>query len=139
MSEGCGHHPTRSAVSLRRQPSSYSLDRLEQRFGRERLREISDASGFHRGCANRIAVIGGNEDNRQRDPRLAQPVPDLYSRLAVQLDVENDADRLLEIVVILKRLCRLKKQALVSVLSQQPFEAFENARIIVDHKNTFSI
>src|SRR6516225_949203 len=139
MSEGCGQRLARRAVSLCRQPSSYSLNRFEQRFGRERLREISDASGFHRGCANRIAVIGGNEDDRQRNPRLAQPVPDLYSRLTLQLDIENDADRLLEIVMILKRLCRLKKQALVSMLSQQPFEAFENAWVIVDHKNTFSI
>jgi hypothetical protein len=66
-------------------------------------------------------------------------MPNLYSRYAIQLNVEDNADRIVEIVVSLERLGGLKQQAVVAVLSEQPFEAPENARIIVNHENESSI
>jgi hypothetical protein len=118
-----------------RKPHRRTLDRLNERPRRERLCQVRNAPRLHRGRANGIAVVGGNVDHRERDPGLGQPVPDLDSGLAIQLDIENDADCSGEIVVILKRLCGLKEQTVVAVLSKQPFKALENARIIVDYKD----
>src|SRR5271156_5456270 len=91
-----------------RKPHRRTLDRLNERPRWERLCQVRNAPRLHRCRANGIAVVGGNVDHRERDPGPGQPVPDLYSRLAIQLDIENDADRSGEIVVILKCLCGLK-------------------------------
>jgi hypothetical protein len=134
-----GEHRRAEIPASLGQPGSHSFDRLKERMCRKRLCQISDTSRRHRGRANGIAVVGGDVDHRQGDSRLAEPVSDLYSRLAVQLDIENNADRPGEIIVILKRPRGLKEHAVVAVLPEQPLEASENARIIVNHKNESSI
>src|SRR5882724_2385381 len=66
-------------------------------------------------------------------------MPQLYSGFIVQIDIEDDAESLIEIITFLQRLCGLKQNAIEAVLAQQPLHPLERARIIVDDKNGFSL
>src|SRR5437879_5530961 len=66
-------------------------------------------------------------------------MPHLYSGLIVQIDIEDDAESLIEIITFLQRFCRLKQNAIEAVLAQQPLHPLERARIVVDDKNDFSL
>src|ERR1700730_7672505 len=98
------------------QPSSHFFDRLNERLCRKWFCQIGDTSGLHRRRTNGVAIVGSDVDHRQRDPGFSQSIPDLYSRLAVQLNVENNANRLPEIIVSLKCLRRLKEKTVVAGL-----------------------
>jgi len=63
----------------------------------------------------------------------------LYSGIAVQVDVQNDAEGLIEMIILLQRLCGLKQNAIEAVLTQQPIDSLEGAGIVIDHKNSFFV
>ena len=98
-------------------PGRRLLERLDQRPRRERLCEIGDASGFHRGHANGGVVVRGDVDDRHGNSRSLETVPQFDPGLVVQVDIENDANRRFEIVVILKRLRRRKQDAVVTIVA----------------------
>jgi hypothetical protein len=65
-------------------------------------------------------------------------VPHVDTGLVIEVDIENDAKRLFEIVVILKRLSRRKRETVVPVLPQQTLHPLERPGIIINDKNCFS-
>src|ERR1700732_1680317 len=89
------------------QPSSHFFDRLNERLCRKWFCQIGETSGLHRRRTNGIAVVGSDVNHLQRNPCFVQSVSDVYSRLAVQLDVKNNANPLVEVPMSLKLLCRL--------------------------------
>jgi hypothetical protein len=66
-------------------------------------------------------------------------MPHLDPGNAVQLDVKNDANALLELVAAFKRLRGVEKQAFVAILSQQALESSEDTWIVIDDKNELLI
>src|SRR5262252_4570101 len=55
--------------------------------------------------------------------------------VVLEIDIENDADRLLEVVVVLKGLRRFEQHAVVAVLFQKPLDTPEHAGVVIDHKH----
>ena len=53
-----------------------------------------------RGQTVRLAVIAGDKDNRRSDTLIRKRPPQFDTGLAVQIDIDDDADRVTEIVVI---------------------------------------
>src|ERR1700733_10931580 len=78
------------------------LKRLNQRLRRERLCEVGDASGFKRSHADGRVVVPSDVDDRDRTSRSFEVIPQLYTGLIVQVDVENDTTRFFEIAVVPK-------------------------------------
>jgi hypothetical protein len=115
------------------------LKRLDQRLRRERLCEVGDASGFKRGRADGKTVVPGDVDDRDGNSRSFEAIPQLYTRLIVQIDVENDTTRFFEIAVVSKSFRRLKQQAAIAAFPQQPFHAPQDAQVVIDDKNDFSV
>src|SRR4051812_47858840 len=84
------------------QPCRDFPDRLDQGLCRKRLDQIGDASRFHRGHADSMVVVRRDVDDRQRYPGRLQAMPDLDAGLMIEVDIEDDAKRVLEIIVILE-------------------------------------
>ena len=61
----------------------------------------------------------------------------LNAGIIVEMDVENDADRLFEIVVPLKRIGGRNQHGVVAVLPKEPSEPPQHARVVIDHKHQF--
>src|ERR1700757_581256 len=57
----------------------------------------------------------------------------------LEVDIEDNASRLCEIVVLLKRLGRRKRHAVVAMLSQEPLNTSEHSGVVVDHKDELSL
>jgi hypothetical protein len=94
-----------------------SLERLDQRIRGERLCEIGEAPGLKRGHANGRVVLRGHVDDRHRNPRSFETMSQLDARSILQIEVENDANRVFEIVVIFESIRRWKQEGVVTVLS----------------------
>lgn len=120
---------------LMRSRGRHSFDRLDQRLRSEWLRQIGNASGLDGGSPNGVVVIGRDVDDRQGNARIDQPISHLDPRNAIQLDIENDADRRIEIIAALERLRRVEQGAVKAVLFQQAFESLQNADVVVDNKD----
>jgi hypothetical protein len=58
--------------------------------------------------------------------------------IITKIDVENDANCLIEIVVPLKCRGRRKRHAIIAMLSQEPLDAPEHAGVVINHKHDFS-
>src|ERR1700739_4371755 len=84
------------------------LKRLDQRRRRERLCEVGDASGFKRSQAGGRVIVPGDVDERDGNSRSLETIPQLYTGLIVQVDVENDTTRFFEVAVVSKSLRGLK-------------------------------
>ena len=114
---------TRRAIGLKiyAKPGRGLLKRPDQRLRRERLCQVGDTSGFQGGHANGMVVVGGDINDRNGNSRGFEAPPHLDPGLVVQVDVENDAKRLVEVAVILKSLCRLEQHAVIAMLPQQSF------------------
>jgi hypothetical protein len=93
------------------------VDRLNQGLRSERLRKISDAARFDCGRAKSGIVIGSDVNNWQQNARRFETVPQLDSGFVVQVDVENDATRRTEIVVVLELFDGRKYDAVITVLA----------------------
>ncbi|WP_441300155.1 hypothetical protein [Bradyrhizobium sp.] len=124
-----------SAPILMSAGGRHSLNRFDQRFRSKWLRQIGNAPGFDGGSPNRVIVVGRDVDDRQGNARIDQSMAHLDPRNAIQLDVENDADRCIEIVAALERLRRVEERAIKAVLLQQAFDALQNADVVVDDKD----
>jgi hypothetical protein len=64
-------------------------------------------------------------------------MPHLNSGLVVQVDVQNDAKRFVEIAMILKSRRRLKQQAVIAVRPQQSLHASQHALVVVHNEDEF--
>src|SRR3954449_3023216 len=100
-----------------------SLDCLYKRLRRERLCQVGYTSRFNRRQVVHLAVIAGNIDDRRRDAIARKRPSQLDTGLAVQIDIDDDADRLIETVVIEQRLRRTKQRGVEAVLPQEPLDA----------------
>ena len=65
-----------------------------------------------------MAVICSDINDRNGDSSGLEAVPQLDPGLIVQVDIENNAKGLVDIVVILESLSRLEQHAVIAVLSQ---------------------
>src|SRR3982074_2652548 len=66
-------------------------------------------------------------------------MPQVDSGLMVQVDVKYDANHIFEIVVAFKSLRGGKQDAVVPVFPQQPLQAPEGTRIVIDNKDGISV
>ena len=66
-------------------------------------------------------------------------MPQFDPRFIVQVDIENDAKRFVEIVVVLKSLRGWKQDRIVTVFAQKALYAPAHAGMVIDHKYNFSI
>ena len=57
----------------------------------------------------------------------------------MQVDVENDAGRSIEIGVAFKSLRGRKQDGFVGVMLEQPLNALQHCGVVIDHQNEFSI
>ena len=73
---------------------SSSLDRLNERLRPEGFGQVGDASRFDRGGAASLAVVAGNIYHRRRDAAVLKQSAQFDPRFAVQIDIDNHADRL---------------------------------------------
>ena len=88
-----------------------------------------------RSSANGWAIIPGDVDDRHRNVRFFETVPQLDTRNTAQVDVENDANHPVEIAVICEGFRRGKQQAFVAQLSQQSRYAPQHHRVVIHDKN----
>ncbi len=86
-----------------------------------------------------MVVVSGDVNNRNGTSSGFQATPHLDAGHIVQIDVQNDTKRLIEIAVILKCLCRLEQHAVIAMLSQQPFHTPQRARVVIHYKYGFSV
>ena len=121
------------------EPSRCLLDRLDQRLCRERLCEIGEASGFQRSHPDGRIIVRGDVDNGHGNARRFETMPQVDAGFIVQVDVEDDAKRFFEIVVVLKGLGRREQDTFVTVFTQQSLYAPERAGVIIDDKDDISI
>jgi hypothetical protein len=52
----------------------------------------------------------------------------------IEIDVEHDANRLVEITMLLKGISRRKRHAVIAMLSQEPLDASKHAGVVIDDK-----
>jgi hypothetical protein len=63
-----------------------------------------------------MVVIDGDINDRNRNSRGLEAAPHLDPGLIIQVDVEDDAERPADVVVILKSLSRVEQHAVIAVL-----------------------
>lgn len=117
------------------QPGRCFLKRLDQRLRRERLCEIGDASGFQRSHPGAKVVIRSYVDDRHGNSSSFEIMPQFNAGLAIQVDVENDANRFFEIVMVFKSLRGREQDTLVTELPQQSLYSPKRPEVIIDDKN----
>jgi len=66
-------------------------------------------------------------------------MPYLNPGLVVQVDIEDNAKRVLEVIVILERFRGREQNAVVAVFPQQPLDAPERTWVVIDDKNDASV
>src|ERR1700716_3229254 len=111
------------------------LDRLDERLRRERLVQVGNASRFDRSQPFRRAVISGYIDDRRLDALVGKSPTQLDAGLIVQIDIDDDADRLAEIVMIEQRPARAEHRCPKAVLAQQPRDARAYRGVVVNDEN----
>jgi hypothetical protein len=55
--------------------------------------------------------------------------------IVLEIDVEDDAERVIEVVMFVKRVGGRKQHAVIAVRAQETLDAPEHAGIVVDHEN----
>ena len=85
--------------------------------------------------ANGWAVVPGDVDNRHRNVRFFETVPQLDTRNIAQVDVENDANHPVKIALICEGFRRGKQHAFVAQLPQQSRYAPQHHGVVIDDKN----
>src|SRR5258708_13317605 len=93
------------------------LNGLNERLCRERLGEIGDAAGFHRRHPRCMIVVASDVHDRQRNSRRNQSMPHLYSGITVQVDIEDVAEGLIELIAFLYTACRLNQNETKALLT----------------------
>jgi hypothetical protein len=85
-----------------------------------------------RGRANGWAVVPGDVDDRHRNVRFFETVPQRDTRDIAQVDVENDANHPVKIAVICEGFRRRKQHAFVAQLPQQSRYAPQHHGVVID-------
>jgi hypothetical protein len=111
------------------------MQRDHQRHRREWLCQIGEAPGLMRSRANGWAVVPGDVDDRHRNVRFFETVPQRDTRDIAQVDVENDANHPVKIAVICEGFRRRKQHAFVAQLPQQSRYAPQHHGVVIDDKN----
>jgi hypothetical protein len=114
-----------------------TLDRLDEGLAREGLCQVSDTSGRHRGHTRRMIVLAGNVDNGQGNPSRLEPMAYFDAGIIAEIYIENDADGLLEIAVLLECIGGWEQHAVIAVLPQESSDPPQHARVVIDHKHQF--
>ena len=69
-----------------------------------------------------MIVLSSHINNRKRDTGRLQAMAHLNAGIVVEMYVENDADRLFEVAVLLKCVGGWKQYAVVAVLPKKPLD-----------------
>ena len=85
--------------------------------------------------ANGWAVVAGDVDDRHRNVRFFETVPQRDTRNIAQVDVEQDANHPVEIAVICEGFRRRKQHAFVAKLPQQSRYALQHHGVVIDDKD----
>ena len=128
----------RRVTAIRPAAATAPLDRIDQRSCRERLCQIGNAAGFHRGRPRGLAVIAGDIDHRRLHARPLQLMAQLDTRTIAQVDIEHEAQRLMKIMVIAQSAGRFKGDDLIAILLEKPMHALQHGRIIINDENGFA-
>jgi len=88
-----------------------------------------------RSGANGWAFVPGDVNDRHRNVRFFETVPQFDTRTIAQVDVENDANHPVKIALICEGFRRRKQQADVAGLPQQSRYAPQHHRVVIDDKN----
>lgn len=64
-------------------------------------------------------------------------MPHFDTRLIIQIDIQNNTTRLIEVAVLLKGLGGFEKYTFKTVRSQKPLHTSEQARIVIHYENNF--
>jgi hypothetical protein len=83
--------------------------------------------------ANGKVVVARYVDDGHRNAISLETLPQLDPRSILQVDVEDDASRALEIGVTFESPRGRKQDGFVSVLPQQPLNALQHPRVIIDY------
>jgi len=102
---------------------------------REGFGQICDASRLNRGRSIRRAVTSRNEDDGQRDTLIRHAPAQIDTRMVLQIDVQNGADRLVKVSVREQRGRRFEQQGAESMLTQQPSHTDPHGRVVIDDEN----
>lgn len=113
----------------------YFLYRLNQCPCRKRLAEIGDAARSHGSHPRCVIVFARNENHWQGNAGRSKLMSHFDPRLIVQIDIENDAAGLLEILVRLKGFRGFEEHGIETVRPQQPLQALQLTRIIIHDEN----
>jgi hypothetical protein len=115
------------------------FDRLDQRFRREWLGQIRDASGLQRRHPGHVIVVAGDVDYRQCDAGSRELASQVDAGCIIQVDIDNDAKCLAEMVVIEQGLGGIEQDGFETVFAKKAFHASPHRRIVIDDKNGFWI
>ena len=88
-----------------------------------------------RSLANGGFVVSSHVDHRHGNARGFEAVPQFDAGRIAQVDVEQDANRISEIVVVCKGIRRRKQQADVAELPQQSRYAPQHCGVVIDDNN----
>jgi hypothetical protein len=88
-----------------------------------------------RSRANGWVVVSSHVDDRHGNVRRFQTMPQLDARTIAKIDVEKDANRLVEFAMLCESLRRGKQQACVAKLPQQSRYAFQDRGVVIDDQD----
>ncbi len=95
-----------------------ALDRFDQRFCRERLSQVGNTPRLERSFMCGMFVVPGDKNDWQRDPR-SQPTAQLDAGDTItQVNIEDDAESLVQFFVASKGLCRVEQYGIKTQLRQ---------------------
>ena len=89
--------------------------------------------------ANGGFVVSSYENNRHGCVRYLETVSKVDTRHITEVDIENDASRIAEIVVVGEGLCRRKQQAIVAELPQQTRYTSQHRGVVIDDEHNIII
>ncbi len=87
---------------------AHRLDRGDERTRLEWLVQISCAAGYHRRRPTVFAVVAGDEDDGHRNAHGRKLTAQIDAGMACQIDVQDYAKRLIEILMLEQRSGRVE-------------------------------
>ena len=100
-----------------------AFNRFDKITPRERLAQVARTPGLDRGRLVCLAIVTGDVDDGDGSALVSQPAPQGNTRLAVQVDIQNEAACLVETAMTKQRTCGIEKKRLKAVLPKQALNA----------------
>ena len=85
-----------------------------------------------------MAVIAGDVYYGQQDASRLELVSQIDAGPVAQIDIENDATNIVEIIMLSQSLRGVEQKGFEAVFPQEPFHASQHGWIVVDDKNHFT-